>query len=282
MAVQEFLSAFGQVSDIMDRRRSRKNQEAEAEALRQFREKQMAQEAEKADKEQLFKQAELQGRYGLLLPGQERFEQIPGFQKPETEMDKLGAALKGLQIQKAQQDIEQNKRQAKEASMGKDSERLAATFLKRMQSAEGSYGGLLKEGYDPTSLSSRAQSLSIFPEAFKGSKTKQAEQAEKNFIAAVLRKESGAAISPSEYEEAGKIYFPRAGDTPDVLAQKEQARRDVMEGMKLQAGPAAGLLDSSPVVAKEPKGLIDQASAQEKTIGGQKYIKVKGGWQRAK
>jgi hypothetical protein len=35
------------------------------------------------------------------------------------------------------------------------------------------------------------------------------KQAEQNFINAILRKESGAAISPSEYKNAEKQYFPQ-------------------------------------------------------------------------
>ena len=50
------------------------------------------------------------------------------------------------------------------------------------------------------------------------------EQAQRNFINAVLRRESGAVIGPSEFESARLQYFPQPGDSQGVLAQKKQNR----------------------------------------------------------
>lgn len=60
-----------------------------------------------------------------------------------------------------------------------------------------------------------------------------------NFITAVLRKESGAAISPSEFTTAEKLYFPKPGDAPSVIAQKQKARDLAVKTMEVQAGPGA-------------------------------------------
>jgi hypothetical protein len=62
------------------------------------------------------------------------------------------------------------------------------------------------------------------PERFKSESLKLQDQAERNFINAVLRRESGAAIAPSEFESARKQYFPQPGDSKAVLAQKRQNR----------------------------------------------------------
>lgn len=64
-------------------------------------------------------------------------------------------------------------------------------------------------------------------------------QARVNFITAVLRKESGASISPSEFATAEKNYFPAPGDSEKIIAQKQKAREMAIKGMKLQAGPGA-------------------------------------------
>lgn len=61
--------------------------------------------------------------------------------------------------------------------------------------------------------------------------------AEKQFIAAVLRKESGAAISQGEYTSYGAQFFPRPGDSKDALAQKAQNRELAVQAMRAQAGP---------------------------------------------
>lgn len=60
-----------------------------------------------------------------------------------------------------------------------------------------------------------------------------------NFITAVLRKESGAAIAPSEFATAEKLYFPKPGDAPSVIAQKQKARDLAVKTMEVQAGPGA-------------------------------------------
>ena len=67
----------------------------------------------------------------------------------------------------------------------------------------------------------------------------QYDQASRNFINAVLRKESGAAISPSEFENANVQYFPQPGDTPQKLALKAQNRATAINSMKRAA---AGVL----------------------------------------
>ena len=65
------------------------------------------------------------------------------------------------------------------------------------------------------------------------------QQAKTNFITAVLRKESGAAIGQNEFNTEEKKYFPQAGDTPAVLKQKQKSRDLAIEAMKIQAGPGA-------------------------------------------
>jgi hypothetical protein len=65
------------------------------------------------------------------------------------------------------------------------------------------------------------------------------QQAKTNFITAVLRKESGASIAPSEFDTEDRKYFPQAGDTDKVIKQKQKARDLAIEAMKIQAGPGA-------------------------------------------
>ena len=71
------------------------------------------------------------------------------------------------------------------------------------------------------------------------SKQQQIEQAERQFVNAVLRAESGAAISPSEFESNRQIYFPRAGDSAQVIANKAVARQTAIQALKLGAGRGA-------------------------------------------
>lgn len=68
--------------------------------------------------------------------------------------------------------------------------------------------------------------------------TRQVEQAQRDFINAVLRQESGAAIGQNEYESAARQYFPEPGDPPEVVAQKRASREAQIRGFAKQAGPA--------------------------------------------
>jgi hypothetical protein len=65
----------------------------------------------------------------------------------------------------------------------------------------------------------------------------QVDQARRNFITAVLRKESGAAIGASEFANEEKKYFPQTGDTDAVIKQKQDARELAIKAMGIQAGP---------------------------------------------
>jgi hypothetical protein len=65
------------------------------------------------------------------------------------------------------------------------------------------------------------------------------EQAKQNFITAVLRKESGAAIGADEFAREEKKYFPQAGEGDNIVKQKQRARERAIEAMKIQAGPGA-------------------------------------------
>lgn len=64
------------------------------------------------------------------------------------------------------------------------------------------------------------------------------DQARRSFINAVLRKESGAVISPDEFDNANKQYFAQPGDDKGIVAQKARERTIALDGMKRSAGPA--------------------------------------------
>ncbi len=63
------------------------------------------------------------------------------------------------------------------------------------------------------------------------------DQASRNFINANLRRESGAAISESEFQNARVQYLPQPGDSGAVLKQKKENRRAAYESLKRSAGP---------------------------------------------
>jgi len=74
--------------------------------------------------------------------------------------------------------------------------------------------------------------------AFVPATIQEQRQAERNFLNAVLRRESGAVIAPSGFAEGSKQYFPRPGDSDEVLQTKSQNRQIVISSLESEAGPA--------------------------------------------
>jgi len=74
----------------------------------------------------------------------------------------------------------------------------------------------------------------------KSPEFQQAEQAGKEFLQAILRKDTGAAITKQEVDEYGSVYLPRPGDSPEVLAQKKVSRQRALRA--LAAGIPADLM----------------------------------------
>ncbi|KGG83038.1 hypothetical protein P245_25775 [Comamonas thiooxydans] len=60
--------------------------------------------------------------------------------------------------------------------------------------------------------------------ALSSPKQQQLDQAKRDFINATLRRESGAAIAESEFNNAEKQYFPQVGDSKEVIKQKAENR----------------------------------------------------------
>lgn len=70
-------------------------------------------------------------------------------------------------------------------------------------------------------------------------KQQQVEQAQRDFVNAVLRRESGAVISPAEFDNATKQYFPQPGDSQEVIKQKQFNRENAIQA--LEAGSGTGV-----------------------------------------
>jgi hypothetical protein len=86
-----------------------------------------------------------------------------------------------------------------------------------------------------------ASAMNVLPTFLGGPNEAQqsTDQARRNFVTAILRKESGAAISPSEFDNEARKYFPQPGDSNLVVKQKQDARELAIKALEVQAGPGA-------------------------------------------
>lgn len=70
--------------------------------------------------------------------------------------------------------------------------------------------------------------------------------AKRTFINSTLRRESGAAISESEFVSDNLQYFPQPGDTDAEVEQKRKNREETIRGFRIGAGRGAEQLQITP------------------------------------
>lgn len=138
----------------------------------------------------------------------------------------------------------------KEATEG---ERKMGAFANRAQSANDAYESYIQENPGAAALGTKDYLLGEYGgklgSQFLSKEAKMSKQLEKEFIGAVLRPETGAAASDDEWSMYGEQYFPRGGDTPEVLARKSALRKQNIGTMRDMAGKGASPQAPSAIVS---------------------------------
>ena len=96
--------------------------------------------------------------------------------------------------------------------------------------------------------------LSFGISGLQSAERQQVEQAKRNFINATLRRESGASISPEEFKNGEKQYFPAYKDSTEVLKQKEANRARIMQNLLREGGQ--GNVDPTTITVAPDGSLI--------------------------
>jgi hypothetical protein len=148
-----------------------------------------------------------------------------------------------------------------------DSQSKAALFGSRMKNADSILGELADSGVTTSIPGSNAGwGVGSVVGALQSGKQQQLDQAKRDFINAVLRRESGASISPGEFDSAEKQYFPSINDSKEVKAQKSNARAIAIRGM-LEEVPSG---QRDRVVSRIITG--ESASKPKTSSGSFKYL----------
>lgn len=136
----------------------------------------------------------------------------------------------------------------------------AASFATGVQQAHDKALQLEQKGLTPNVLTQGAQKLPLgLGNYLLPAEHQQYQQAILQFAQNLLRKESGAAISQSEYEMTNKTYFPQPGDGAEVIKQKQAARAAVVERLQREGARAT---------PSGPGGTGSPAAAPRGTGGG--------------
>lgn len=197
----------------------RQSQMQDSEAM--LKQQGMAQNIQQAQAAQMAKEAELRAGLAKMDPQQTEVYNAMMQQSP-TQNSLLPGQVPVIRSREAPKlDAQQSQ---------------ALGFAKRMALSENELSDVLK-GYDPTTIRSWFQGMGMYPELAKSQDYKRFEQAAKNWAAAALRKESGAAISDSEYKGAMSQYFPQVNDSQDVIGQKVNSRNAYFDSMLADLPP---------------------------------------------
>jgi len=197
--------------------------------------------------------------------------QMSDADKARIAIDKQRLGLEGARFGLEQQKF------AQEANVPKltETQSNATAFGMRAKESNALLNQLEKSGTKDTGITRSAISGTVGMTPFIGDKLEQGvssamnilptylggpneaqqktDQARRNFVTAVLRKESGAVISPSEFAGEAQKYFPQPGDGPEVIQQKQDARELAIRALETQAGPGAKYIKE----VSAPKKVVD-------------------------
>lgn len=115
-----------------------------------------------------------------------------------------------------------------------------AGFLERVNRSAQVLDAL--EGQGTSLWNKTAGSVPVFGNYMRSEDAQKYDQAKRDFVNAILRRESGAVISDQEFANAEQQYFPQPGDGPDVIAQKRANREAARKGLDIGAGQGAGMV----------------------------------------
>jgi hypothetical protein len=89
-------------------------------------------------------------------------------------------------------------------------------------------------------VGSRAPLIGNF---LKSPEYRQSERAGRDFLAVILRKDTGAAVTPEEFKMYGEIFIPQPGDDVQTLESKRSARARALQALRSGLGTATPLAD---------------------------------------
>lgn len=141
-----------------------------------------------------------------------------------------------------------------------DAQSKAALFGARMEEADKVLAGLAKEGTTTSIPGARAGfGVGATLNVLSTDKQQKLNQAKRDFVNAVLRRESGAVISDAEFDNAEKQYFPQVGDGDAVKKQKANNRAIAIRGVQAE-------------VPKASQGVIGEIRGSPAKPGAAKFL----------
>jgi hypothetical protein len=153
----------------------------------------------------------------------------------------------------------------------------ASVFRSQMVGASNVLSNLEEKGFDFTKkgnqigvgMAGGAGNILVTPQQ------QQAKQAQNQWTEAYLRFKTGAGTNAHEVEANRKTFFPQYGDTPDVIKQKAEMRKNAERDIAIAAGPKGTSMGEQTAVKEEktPSAPIYATNPQT----GQRIMSTDGG-----
>lgn len=169
--------------------------------------------------------------------------------------------------QRAQIDLEKQKLAAESGGTPKltEGQTKDALFAERMLRSEGNLDSVMKpdpttgalQGYDPTSPQA---TWWLDDSYFNSSEWRRYQQGAREWIAGLLRKDTGAAVTEDEFRFYFPQYFPTPGDDAATLQQKKQARMRQATGLRRGSGKAFDYMFPQTPTAPDPPSPRQESS----------------------
>lgn len=176
--------------------------------------------------------------------------EVPGVDVPLSP----GVAAQRVQMAK---DVAEGKAEGKPPTQG---EELLAGYAARVKQAN--------KGFENVTMGTSEMAWNKYTPNWMNTQAGQVfAQDERNFINAILRRESGAVISDSEFTNARAQYIPQPGDSKEVLEKKRLNRLMVQQSLIRGAGKAY----------VDPDQLLREAGVEVPTLNPSTKIEVKRG-----
>lgn len=170
---------------------------------------------------------------------------------------------------------------------GNEANKLLSTLGNNLTATGGQQGGL-RGALDSALRGIPGLGNSSTVNNLVSSQRQNAEQAGKEFLTSILRKDTGAAVTPAEFEIYGDMYLPQVGDSSSQLQQKARAREIALQAIRASMGGAAAAIPTiAPPGAAPPAGALGRALGAGTAPGlqrarnpatGQTLVLVNGQW----
>jgi len=150
----------------------------------------------------------------------------------------------------------------------------SAGFANRVKAANENIDALILDPkFDETSIQAAFFGAVPGGNIILSDQQQQFAQAKQDFITAVLRKESGAAIGADEFDKEDKKFFPQVGDKPGVLKQKALGRKRAFENLRKQTKGVFDVQFKNPQIFENGGDLTPAEQTElaelERQFGGQ-------------